>query len=91
MKAHMIWVYEKHFGVSNFSAFPCEYNINNIVFDTFSGRGHVVKVFLRYMKKKFKSNFSGLSWIAKILFQLPGWCLVQLEKCFLENKAKAFT
>ena len=86
MKAHMSWVDEKNFGVSHLSAFPREYNINNIVFDIFHGRGNVVKVFLRYMRRMFNGNFSGLSHVAKILFTLPRWSLAQLEPWLLENK-----
>ena len=84
----MDWVDKKNFGVSHFSAFPDTYQISNIVYDIFHGRGNIVKLFLRYIRKLFHCNYAALSDFAKLLFRLPEWGLPQVEPWLLQNKVQ---
>ena len=75
----MDWVDERNYGVSHFGVFPVEYNINNLRYDIFHGRGNVVKCILKNIRKLLSNNYLGISKFGKALANLPGWGITQIE------------
>ena len=42
----------ENFGVNHINAMPLDYKISQVRFDVFHGRGAIVKVVVRYIRKK---------------------------------------
>ena len=52
LSAHKEWCTDKNKGVTHLGAIPLTYAISNVRFDVFHGRSAVVKVLLKYIRRK---------------------------------------
>ena len=73
LKVHRKWCQQENFGVRHMGAMPCNYKISQIRFDVFHGRGGIIKVIVKYIRKQFEGIPRNVTLFAAFLRKLPSW------------------
>ena len=60
-------------GILHFGVVPMDYKIESICLDIFHGRSNVYKVFITYIRKLFKGNWTSITHFAQMLNSWDVW------------------
>lgn len=73
IEMHKDWCDQHNAGITHVGVVPNSYNIDNICFDVFHGRGNVVKIVLSYLRNLLEGNVDALENFCEFFLSLRYW------------------